>query len=498
MRMRNLLTTIILLVTLGCFAQTERADYRVIPLPKKIVEGRGELTLRRADVEGMVKTRVSVKNQKTIGAEGYVLTINKKGIQIEASDSAGLFYGRQTLMKSLPAEGDTIVLPFAVVSDQPRFRYRGMHLDVCRHFFPVPFVKKYLDIMALHGLNTFHWHLTDDQGWRIDVPGYPKLKDVAAWRKETVIGRNSPVYDGVKHGGFYTKEQLKEVVEYARQRNITVIPEIDMPGHMLAALAAYPELGCTGGPYEAGRSWGVFDDILCAGKEETFRFVQTVLDEVMDIFPSKYIHIGGDEAPKKRWDACGLCKQRMEQEHLSSTSQLQGYFTKRVERYLRSHGRSVIGWDEILDCDVDSTATIMSWRGIDGGITASKRGHDVIMSPTQYCYFDYYQTEDRIDYTPFVFNAEVLLSKVYSFDPAPASMPENARNHILGVQANLWTEYIAYESVAEYQLLPRMAALSEISWSAPEMKDYGDFLIRLNRLQTIYDQKGWQYCSRRE
>lgn len=497
--MKRGLCFIALFVCVLCgFSQTQSADYRVVPLPQKIEMGKGALTICRQDIDKTVSRKESEKLTKTIGTEGYVLTIGKKGIQIEASDSAGLFYGEQTLYKSLPVNGDTIQLPFAKITDQPRFHYRGMHLDVCRHFFPVSFVKKYLDIMALHGLNTFHWHLTDDQGWRIDIPGYPRLKEVAAWRKETVIGRNSPVYDGERHGGIYSREELREVVEYARQRHITVIPEIDMPGHMLAALAAYPELGCTGGPYEVGCSWGVFDDILCAGKEETFLFVKAVLDEVMSVFPSEYIHIGGDEAPKKRWEACALCKERMATEYLSDCSQLQGYFTKRVERYLNAHGRKVIGWDEILDCDVNPSATIMSWRGVEGGLKASVLGHDVIMAPTQYCYFDYYQTKDRIDYTPFVFNAEVLLSKLYSLDPAPDSLSEASRRHIIGAQANLWTEYITCENVAEYQVLPRMAALAEVDWCAPEQKDYSDFLERLDRLQAIYDLKGWQYCRRRE
>lgn len=480
------------------FSQSQSADYRVVPLPRKIDVGKGALVVERKNIDKMITARISSKLHSGIRSEGYILTVDKKGIGIEARDSAGLFYGKQTLLKSLPVEGDTVVLPYVIVSDYPRFGYRGMHLDVCRHFFPVSFVKKYLDIMALHGLNTFHWHLTDDQGWRIDVPGYPRLKEVAAWRNGTVVGRNSTIYDDVKHGGVYTKEELKEVVEYARQRHITVIPEIDMPGHMLAALAAYPELGCTGGPYEVGQSWGVFDDILCAGKEETFQFVKAVLDEIMDVFPSEYIHVGGDEAPKKRWDVCERCQKRMREEHLVNSNQLQGYFTKRVERYLNEHGKRVIGWDEILDCDVNPSATIMSWRGVEGGLKASTMGHDVIMTPVQYCYFDYYQTKDRIYNTPFVFNAEVLLSKIYSFDPAPDSLPEEARSHILGAQANLWTEYIAYESVAEYQVLPRMAALAEVNWCASESKDYNDFLVRLDHLQTIYSQMGWQYCQRRE
>ena len=497
--MRKVLFLVVFMMMVLCGnAQPQRADYRVVPLPHSIEMGKGVLVSGRQDIEQMVTRKVSAKLQKTVGTEGYVLTIGKKGIQIEAADSAGLFYGEQTLYKSLPVDGDTIQLPYAKITDQPRFHYRGMHLDVCRHFFPISFVKKYLDIMALHGLNTFHWHLTDDQGWRIDVPGYPRLKEVAAWRSGTVVGRNSEVYDGVPHGGIYTKEELKEIVEYAKERHITVIPEIDMPGHMLAALAAYPELGCTGGPYEVGQSWGVFDDILCAGKEETFRFVKAVLDDVMDVFPSEYIHIGGDEAPKKRWDACPLCKDRMEKEQLANSNELQGYFTKRVESYLNSKGKRVIGWDEILDCKVNPSATIMSWRGVDGGLRASALGHDVIMAPTQYCYFDYYQTKDRIDYTPFVFNADVLLSKMYSLDPAPDSLSEDVRKHILGAQANLWTEYIGYESVAEYQILPRMAALAEVDWCTTDKKDYDDFVKRLDRLQTIYDQKGWRYCSRRE
>ena len=440
-------------------------------------------------------------NPKIAHPEGYRITVAKGDVTIEGQTPQGVFYGIQTLRKSLPMTQGPALFPAVVINDQPRFGYRGMHLDVSRHFFPISFVKEYLDMMALHNMNTFHWHLTDDQGWRIEIKKYPKLTTVGSMRAATVLGRNSRVDDGTPHGGFYTQEECREIVEYARERYITVIPEIDMPGHMLGALSAYPELGCTGGPYHVLERWGVYDDILCAGKEEVFTFVEDVLKEVMDIFPAEYIHIGGDESPRTRWKACELCQKRIADEGLtakngqSAEARLQGYFTKRIEKYINNHGRKLIGWDELLESDVEESATIMSWRGTKGGIEASKKGHDVIMTPVGYCYFDYYQTENHNWGEPMSFDGTVTIEKTYSFNPAPPTLSAEAQKHIIGVQANLWTEYIPYTTQAEYQVLPRMGALSEVQWMEPQQKDFSSFVERSQSLLRWYKHYGWRYAT---
>ena len=449
-------------------------------------------------------------DKKITNPEAYRITVKEKTLTIEGGAPQGVFYGIQTLRKAMCPTSPTsltrptsdILIPVAVVNDEPRFSYRGMHLDVSRHFYDVEFVKLYIDMLALHHINTFHFHLTDDQGWRVEIKRFPKLTEVGAWRQRTVIGRNTGIYEWKRYGGFYTQQQLRDIVRYARERYITVIPEIDMPGHMEAALAAYPDLGCTGGPYEVEPNWGVFDDILCAGREETFRFVEGVLDELMDIFPSEYIHIGGDEAPRTRWKVCPRCQQRISDEHItakgkhSAEDALQGYFMKRVEKYLNDHGRKAIGWDELLDCDVNPSTTIMSWRGVEGGIAASALGHDVIMVPTAWFYFDYYQTPEN-DYwnKPLLIGGFVPLEKVYSFDPLPDSLSEEAKKHIIGLQANLWTEYTYADEMAEYQVLPRMGALAELQWSQPEHKNYDAYLQRQKRLCRLYDTLGWKYCN---
>lgn len=456
------------------------------------------------DKVGTKEHRIELKlNGKSIsGDEDYRITVSEKRILIEGKTPKGVFYGIQTLRKAVPmGEGRNIIVPSCLVEGHPRFAYRGFHLDVGRHFFDVKTVKEYIDMMALHGLNIFHWHLTEDQGWRIEIKKYPLLTKVGSYRNGTVIGRNSGLYDNTPYGGYYTQEEAREVVEYARQRYITVIPEIDMPGHMLAAMTAYPELGCTGGPYSVERSWGVFDDILCAGKEETFHFVENVLDEIMDIFPSKIIHIGGDEAPRTRWKSCELCQKRIRDEHLvtdehhSAEDRLQSYFTKRVEAYLNSHGRSIIGWDEILDGDVAPSATVMSWRGVEGGIKAAEKGHDVIMAPNSPLYFDHYQTPATDWINPTLIGGYSPLEKVYAFEPAPEAMSDAAKKHIIGVQANLWTEYIPFRELLFYQALPRLAALAELQWISPKHKNYDDFLVRCQRLYPIYDCYDWKYCK---
>lgn len=413
--------------------------------------------------------------------EGYVLTVKADRVTLNGQTENGVFYGIQTLRKSIPAEtkATSILLPAGSIQDEPRFSYRGMHLDVGRHFFPIEFVKKYIDLLALHNMNTFHWHLTEDQGWRIEIKKYPKLTEIGAWRDRTVIGRNTEEYDNTRYGGFYTQEQAKEIVKYAGERYITVIPEVDLPGHMLAALAAYPEMGCTGGPYEVCPRWGVFEDVLCIGNEKSMQFLEDVMAEIIDIFPSKYIHIGGDEAPRTRWEKCPKCQARIRTEKLkadknhTAEDRLQSYCMTRIEKLLNSKGRQIIGWDEILEGDVAPNATVMSWRGSAGGIKAAQLGHDVIMTPNDYCYFDYYQSEDT-RHEPFAIGGFVPLEKVYSLNPT-ASLTEEQAKHILGTQANLWTEYIPTSEQVEYMVLPRMAALAEVQWTQLEKKDYTNF-----------------------
>lgn len=431
--------------------------------------------------------------------EAYRINVNENAISISGSSEAGVFYGIQTLRKATPVGKYAVSYPAVTINDEPRFGYRGTMLDIARHFQSVEFVKKFIDMIALHNINRFHWHLTEDQGWRIEIKKYPRLTEVGSMRSETVIGQNTGEYDGIPHGGFYTQAEIKDIVNYAAERYITVIPEIDLPGHMLAALTAYPELGCTGGPYEVERTWGVFDDVLCPGKEHTFTFLEDVLTEVMELFPSKYIHIGGDECPKVRWEECPDCQNRIKELGLKDAEHkkefyLQSYVTARVEKFLNDHGRSIIGWDEILEGELAPNATVMSWRGMQGGIEAAKMNHDVIMTPTTYCYFDYYQTQ-FIDDEPFGIGGYVPVELVYSFEPAPDILTKEQKQHILGAQANLWTEYIKTSEHVEYMLLPRLAALSEVQWMQPDKKDYDEFLTRLPQLTLLYDKLNYNYAT---
>ena len=434
--------------------------------------------------------------------EGYVLTTTPEGININGQTENGVFYGIQTLRKSIPAEAKeaTILIPAGEIKDEPRFSYRGMHLDVGRHFFPKEFMKKYIDLLALHNMNTFHWHLTDDQGWRIEIKKYPKLTEIGSQRSRTVIGRNTQEYDNTPYGGFFTQEEAKEIVKYAQERYITVIPEVDLPGHMLAALAAYPEMGCTGGPYEVCPRWGIFEDVLCIGNDQTMQFLEDVMNEIIEIFPSKYVHIGGDEAPRTRWEKCPKCQARIKTEGLkadknhTAEDRLQSYCMTRIEEFLNSKGRQIIGWDEILEGDVAPNATVMSWRGMEGGIKAAQLGHDVIMTPTSFCYFDYYQTADTKD-EPLGIGGYVPIEKVYSLEPVPAVLTEEQSKHILGAQANLWTEYIHSSEHVEYMVLPRMAALAEVQWTQPEKKDFKDFTKRMARLMKFYQRDGFNYAK---
>ena len=445
-----------------------------------------------------------------LAPEQYTVQVNKDGVVVEASALNGFVYACETLKQMLPAAiygGKKAkahwVLPYVSIQDQPRFAYRGMHLDVSRHFWSVDEVKRYLDVMTVYKLNRLHWHLTDDQGWRAEIKAYPKLMEVSAWRNGTVIKKDWGSNDGIRYGGFYTQEEMKEVVAYAAARGITVIPEVDLPGHMVAVLAAYPELGCTGGPYEVWTRWGVAKDILCAGNDQVFTFLEDVFTELMDIFPSEYIHIGGDECfggdaePNRPdpWDVCPKCAARMKALGIKKGPQakhyLQNYVTGRVQAFLNAHGRKIIGWDEILQGDLAQGATVMSWRGVQGGIEAASRGFDAVMTPNGYCYFDFYQTQER-DKEPFGIGGDLSLEKVYSYEPFEGLAPE-AEGHILGVQANLWTEYITTPEHLEYMLLPRMCALSEVQWCAADKKDYARFNASLDHTFEMLDAMGVNY-----
>jgi hexosaminidase len=434
--------------------------------------------------------------------EGYTITIDSLGVNIVGGSADGLFYGIQTLRKTLPVgKFCSVELPAARVVDYPRFGYRGMHLDIARHFQDVEFIKKYIDLLALHNINTFHWHLVDDQGWRVQIKKYPLLTTISTTRKQTVIGRNSGVWDGKPYGEgmFYTQDELREVVEYARERHIDIIPEIDMPGHMVAALAAYPELGCTGGPYDVWTIWGVSEDLLCAGNDQTIQFCKDILDEIVEIFPYEYIHIGGDECPKVRWEECPKCQARIDAEHLHHTSAkspeeaLQGWFMRQMSDHLAKYGKKVIGWDEVLDGEnLGENMVIMSWRGDAGGIKAAKRGVPAIMVPNNLLYFDYYQTKE-VDREPFAIGGYNPIENVYAYDPL-AKIPAESQKYIIGVQANIWTEYIHTTDHIEHMALPRMSALAEVQWSDPEQKDYDRFLVRLQPMLDRYRALGYNYA----
>ena len=433
--------------------------------------------------------------------EAYQLKVDASQVVISSPSEAGVFYGIQTLRKAVDvAEGSNVELPAVEIKDQPRFGYRGMMLDVGRHFFSMDEIKTYIDMMALHNINRFHWHLSEDQGWRIEIKKYPKLTEIGSMRKETVIGHNSGKYDGKPYGGFYTQEQAKEIVAYAAERYITVIPEIDLPGHMQAALAAYPELGCTGGPYEVWTQWGVSDNVLCAGNDQTIQFIKDVLAEIVEIFPSEYIHVGGDECPKVKWSTCPKCQARIKALGLKSDNKhtkeerLQSYVIHEAEEFLNSKGRKMIGWDETLEGGLAPNATVMSWRGEAGGIEAAKQHHDVVMTPNTYLYFDYYQSKDT-ETEPMAIGGYLPIERVYSYEPMPKSLSPEEQKYIVGVQANLWTEYIPDFKQVQYMVLPRMAALSESQWCAPEKKNYEAFLQRVSRLIDIYAKNGWNYAT---
>ena len=435
-------------------------------------------------------------------AEAYKLIVNDKRVCISGASEAGVFYGIQTLRKSLPVAQDINVNLSAVeIYDKPRFAYRGAMLDVARHFYTVDEVKTFIDMLALHNINRFHWHLTDDQGWRIEIKKYPKLMSVASERKETVVGRwYSGIYDGKSYGGYYTQDELRDVIDYAAKRHITIIPEVDLPGHMQAVLTAYPELGCTGGPYEVRTIWGVSQDVLCVGNDFTLQFVKDVLSEVADIFPSEYIHIGGDECPKVRWEKCPKCQERIKSLGLKSDAKhtkeqrLQSYMIQEAAKYLKEKGKRIIGWTEILEGGLVPDATLMSWIGESGGIEAAHQHHDVIMTPNTYLYFDYYQSK-KVEDEPLAIGGYLPIEKIYNYEPMPKVLTKEEQQYIKGVQANLWTEYIPVFSQVQYMVLPRLGAAAEVQWTDPSKKDYKDFLRRVPHLVAVYDCYGWNYAT---
>lgn len=527
--MKKIFVVIVSLLLMTTVFAHDEVDYRVVPLPESIVvsnkkpfllnsktiivvpadheellrDGRflaeyiGETTGIKLQIITGRRSKNAIHlnlNKKINNKEGYTIKVNHRGVTIYGQTPAGVFYGIQTLRKSLPVDQNlmSVELPAVKISDEPRFAYRGMMLDCVRHFFPVSFVKRFIDLLALHNMNVFHWHLTDDQGWRIEIKRYPKLTLIGSVRSETVIGRNSSVYDGKSYGGFYTQDEAREIVKYAADRHISVIPEIDMPGHMLAALTAYPELGCTGGPYSVLTKWSGGDP-LCLGNDEVYNFLEGVIDEIMDIFPSKYIHLGGDEAHTDHWASCPKCQKVMEDNHLTIKT-LQGYFTNRMESYVRSKGRVMIGWDEILAGSPNKSAVVMSWRGAGPGAQAARSGYDVIMSPGTHDYFDHYQTSDTWR-EPLLIGGYLPIEKVYSFEPFADPADKETDKHIIGVQANLWTEYITCPKLAEYQILPRMAALSEVQWMQPKYKDFEDFRTRSAKMRDLYDAYGLEYAK---
>lgn len=527
----------------GCrFAGTDvaKADYRVVPLPREIINDttggkcfqlsgntviffsekdglRQEAAFLQEYLFAITKTNYKVQAAEKAPKKGIWLTVDKdvchtpesyriditeKRIVVSGADAAGVFYAVQTLRKSIPAMGAPKVVDFpcGTVSDFPEFAYRGMMLDVSRHFFPIDSVKIYLDMMALHNINTFHWHLTDDQGWRIEIDKYPRLTEVGAWRDGTTVGRNTNKYDSIRHGGFYTKAQLREIVEYAAARHITVIPEFDLPGHTQSLLAAYPQFGCTGGPYQVWQRWGVTDEVVCAGNEEAMCCLEDILNEIMDIFPSEIIHIGGDECPKTRWRECQKCQAKIRElgldgkDGFSAEDHLQSYVMNRMERTVNARGRRIMGWDEILEGSISPMAMVMSWRGTKGGIEAANKGHDVVMTPADYLYFSQGQSLYP-ENEPVFADGYLPVEKVYSFNPLPDELNENAKQHVIGVQANIWGEYAPYFSHVEYDALPRMAALAEIQWRDNNGRNYQDFLDRCYKMTDIYRLCGYNFAT---
>ncbi len=536
MRPASLCCLLIAIVFLQSCQSTETENtYAIIPVPVKIESRTGHFQLKEdARIVIIGKTQRSaqvgrylqrmlqpatgfewpIENSPLAGdivlkldsrieeEEGYELEITTDNVVIVAKQANGLFYGVQSLRQLLPSaiENEDVTetewqAPCVFIEDYPSYSWRGMHLDVCRHFFPKEFIKKYIDLLAMHKMNKFHWHLTEDQGWRIEIKQYPKLQEIAAWRDSTLVGHYSdqpPTYDGERYGGYYTQDDVKEIVFYAAARFVEVIPEIEMPGHSTAALAAYPELGCTPGPFQTATTWGVFEDVYCP-KEETFTFLENVLSEVFTLFPSKYIHIGGDECPKVRWENSSFCQDLMAREGIADEHELQSYFIRRMEGFINANGKQLIGWDEILEGGLAPNATVMSWRGTEGGIAAAQQGHDVIMTPTSNCYLDYYQAAPEGE--PLAIGGYLPVDSVYAYEPTPAVLTEEEAKYILGAQGNVWTEYIPTPEHAEYMAFPRGIALSEVTWSQASAKDYENFRLRFQSHAERLDVIGVNYAK---
>lgn len=517
MRLLTRFTFLTLLTSLLLSAQTATAQLNLIPAPAELHMEGGKLDLNcpwklevdngvsaelaellRAEILPQharptanclvpVRIRFSIAQFGMVQPEEYYrLSVTADGIYVSAPTEAGLFRGSRTLIQLLEQARATRSFPLLTIQDQPRFGWRGMHLDVCRHFFPISFVKKYIDLLARYKMNSFHWHLTDDQGWRIEIKSWPKLAEVGGWRRGSQVGAYANLqYDTLRYGGFYTQDEIREVVAYAAARHINVVPEIEMPGHASAALTAYPQMGCTGGPYEVERGWGVFPDVFCAGNDSVFTLLEGVLTEVMELFPSQIIHIGGDESPKDRWKTCPKCQARIKTEGLKDEDELQSYFIRRIERFMNSKGRRIIGWDEILEGGLAPNATVMSWRGTEGGIAAARSGHDAVMCPGSHCYFDHYQGDPANE--PLAFGGYTPLQKVYAYEPVPAELNEEEAKHILGAQANIWTEYILSTDHVEYMAMPRLMALAEVLWSPMGKRDEADFIRRVEAQYPLLD-----------
>ena len=545
--MKRIATFLFSLLIVNYCSALSRADYRIVPLPTSIeqdttkvftlqngmgisydadnkeVESTAEFLCQWVKEATGINLQLTPNNKRaairlTLGLQGkgitvqgeeaYNIEIGKSGIVVRANEPVGLFRAAQTLRKSLPigTKDREVAFPFVRIQDAPRFVYRGVLLDCARHFFTVDVIKQFLDVMALHDCNQFHWHFTEDQGWRFEVKALPDLALKGSVREKTVIGPgNMRIYDGIPYGGYYTQDDCREIVRYAAERYINVVPEIDMPGHMMGALHVLPHLGCTGGPYPVAPHWGVMRDVLCGGNPETLDFLKTAFGELCDVFPSKFIHIGGDECPKDRWKKCPKCQAKIkelglkEENGRSPEDQLQTYLNHEIEQFLASRGRSLIGWDEILAGGLTENAIVMSWRGTKGGIEAAKQKHRVIMSPNVYAYIDHPQLKDYSKQPQTTDSYQVSCSKIYSFEPLiPEQLTEDEQKCILGVQANLWTEHVAFPEHAFYQLLPRLAAMSEVQWCQPKQKDFEDFKVRLPRLEKIYDKLGVQYCRQVE
>ena len=458
-----------------------RAGSEVDPALVELIRADLELALSPSLQECMDHNELSldlIRPDTLLPPEWYSLTVTTKHIALVAVDEAGLYRGSRTLAQLFEEGRTSTELPCLTITDSPRFPWRGMHLDASRHFWSVEFTKKYIDLLARYKMNSFHWHLTEDQGWRIEIKKYPKLTEVGAWRSGSQVGPYSRrEYDSTAYGGFYTQDQIREVVAYAKARHITVVPEIEMPGHAMAALAAYPYMGCTGGPYEVQKGWGVFDDVFCAGSDRVFAVLEDVLTEVMELFPGEYIHIGGDECPKERWKTCGECQSRMKEEGLKDEHELQSYFIQRIEKFVNSKGRKIIGWDEILEGGLAPNAAVMSWRGTEGGVAAAKQKHNVVMSPGSHCYFDHYQGDPANE--PLAIGGYTTVQKVYSYEPIPTELNAEEAQFILGAQGNVWTEYILTPEHVEYMAVPRLLALAEVLWTPKAKRNEADFISRL-------------------